>query len=145
MAESSSVVKSGAGGSTGRRYFSLEEARRALPLVRRIAADIQQAQAERLRLHGEMSAAMASVTPGIPEKLQKEFEAQTDRLDRLVEELTKVGVELKDPGRGLLDFPGMFEGREICLCWRLGEETITHWHELESGFTGRKPVEMLGG
>jgi hypothetical protein len=75
--------------------------------------------------------------------------AQTDldravaRLDELVDELNDVGVELKDYQTGLVDFVGRHDGRDVYLCWKLGEERITHWHELNAGFAGRKPVSLL--
>ena len=52
-------------------------------------------------------------------------------------------MELKDYQTGLIDFIGRHEGRDVYLCWKLGEEQITHWHELNAGFAGRQPVETL--
>ena len=77
------------------------------------------------------------------DRLQSDFEHATDRLEQLIEELTKIGVELKDPARGLLDFPFMHQGREVRLCWKADEPAITHWHEVENGYTGRKCVSLL--
>ena len=127
----------------GKKYFTLDEARRALPLVKRIAADIQATQALRLKIHAELSAGLPELSLASQELLQGDFDRATERLENLIEELAKIGVELKDPSRALLDFPAMFEGREVLLCWKADEESITHWHELESGFAGRKPVELL--
>jgi hypothetical protein len=126
-----------------RKYFSLEEAHRALPLIKRIAADIQAAQAQRLRLHAELSAGLAQLSSPQQERLQNDFERATARLEELIEEITKVGVELKDPSRALLDFPCIHQGREILLCWKADEPTIMHWHEVEGGFAGRKSVALL--
>ena len=47
---------------------------------------------------------------------------------------------MKDVGEGLVDFPTRREGEEVLLCWKLGEGEITHWHGLEEGFPGRKPL-----
>ncbi len=49
-------------------------------------------------------------------------------------------VLLRDPETGLVDFPGEREGRRVFLCWRLDEERVGHWHELETGFLGRRPL-----
>jgi hypothetical protein len=57
-----------------------------------------------------------------------------------VEHLAAANVLLRDPETGLIDFPGVHEGRPVFLCWRLGEERVGFWHEVESGFLGRKPL-----
>ena len=126
-----------------KRHFTLAEARRALPLVKRVAADRQETQALRLRLHEELSVNMPQLDPKEQERLQGEFDRATDRLERLIDELEKIGVELKDPTRVLLDFPAMHEGREVLLCWKADESAITHWHELDDGFSGRRPLADL--
>ena len=57
------------------------------------------------------------------------------------EELHKLGVELKDPNTGLVDFPSMRNAREVYLCWRLGEPGVEYWHELNAGFAGRQSIK----
>jgi hypothetical protein len=64
--------------------------------------------------------------------------ARTLRAD--VEHLADANVLLRDPETGLIDFPGEREGRPVFLCWRLGEERVTHWHEVGSGFPGRRSL-----
>ncbi len=126
-----------------RKHFTLAEAKRALPLVKRVARDIQAIQAQRLKIHAELSAGLAGMSPARQKSLQEDFERATNRLEKLIDELHMIGVELKDPSRALLDFPAMHEGREVLLCWKADEETITHWHETQAGFSGRKSVTLL--
>jgi hypothetical protein len=57
-----------------------------------------------------------------------------------VERLAAQNIVLRDPETGLIDFPGEREGRPVFLCWRLGEDRVEHWHEVESGYLGRKPL-----
>ena len=57
-----------------------------------------------------------------------------------IERLAEENIVLRDPETGLVDFPGQREGRRVWLCWRLGEDRVDHWHELDSGFVGRKPL-----
>lgn len=60
----------------------------------------------------------------------------------LLAELAELGAEVKDPGQGLIDFRAMRDGREVYLCWRLGEgPRIRYWHDLETGFAGRSPLD----
>jgi hypothetical protein len=57
-----------------------------------------------------------------------------------VEALAQQNVLLRDPQTGLVDFPGLREGRPVFLCWQLGEDAVRHWHDVESGFLGRRPL-----
>ena len=59
----------------------------------------------------------------------------------LLAELAAAGLVLRDLDRGLVDFPAVRDGEEIYLCWEIGEDTVGHWHELDSGFGGRQPLD----
>jgi len=146
MNKPETMLQNGAQPRKGKRYFTLADAHRALPLVKRIAADIQRTQADRFRLHSELTALSGNEFAAEPARqLQVELDKQTMRLEVLVDELQKVGVDLKDPARGLLDFPAIHEGREILLCWKAGEDLITAWHEVDTGYAGRRPIDELHG
>ena len=58
-----------------------------------------------------------------------------------LDQLAEWGIELKDLSTGLVDFPAMREGRVVYLCWRLGELQIAFWHDIETGFAGRQPLD----
>ena len=60
-------------------------------------------------------------------------------------EIEEIGVQVQDLEEGLLDFPCMIDGTTVMLCWKLGEESITHWHSADDGFTGRKPLDARFG
>ena len=125
--------------SKSRRRFTVEQANKTLPLVRRIVADIVQSHAEAARLQQQFD----RVVPREQKPIQQRLESVMHRLEDYVDELSEVGCELKDYQSGLIDFTGRHEGRDIYLCWKLGEDRITHWHELDAGFAGRKPVSLL--
>jgi len=57
-----------------------------------------------------------------------------------LEHLAEIDVVLRDPGSGLVDFLGEVEGRRVWLCWRVGEDRVAHFHELGSGFAGRRSL-----
>jgi hypothetical protein len=63
------------------------------------------------------------------------------RLKSAIEEVQAVGCVVKDLDIGLVDFPTLFRGVEVYLCWRLGETRIEYWHGMEEGFRGRKPID----
>src|SRR5260370_36452525 len=73
-------------------------------------------------------------------KLQLELTQHIQTLRALAAELERFGCELKDPDTGLIDFLSLRDGRVVYLCWRLGEERVNYWHELQTGFAGRQPL-----
>ena len=58
-------------------------------------------------------------------------------------ELEAVGVELGDWSEGIVDFSSVVAGRQVWLCWRQGEQAVTHWHEFDEGFPERRSIEQL--
>jgi hypothetical protein len=126
---------------TGRRYFTLDQANRAVPYVARIMDDVRASYRKAVELQQRLDRPL----PGDEQaSVQDDYERSVDELNRYVDELHDVGVELKDYDMGLIDFPAMHEGREVCLCWRVGEEKVVAWHEVNVGFSGRKDVSELG-
>lgn len=68
--------------------------------------------------------------------------AALTELAELTNELDSLGIQLKDFALGLIDFPCMYEGRVVFLCWKLGEgNKIEWWHDVEAGFAGRQPLK----
>ena len=122
------------------RRFTLEQANKSLPLVRRIVADIVKAHALASTRRDALESATGTKEAAVA---QQALEMAIERLEDLVDELEDVGAELKDYQSGLIDFVGRHEGRDVYLCWKLGEERITHWHELDSGFAGRQSISKL--
>jgi hypothetical protein len=64
-----------------------------------------------------------------------------ERLKSAVEKIQEYGCLIKDLDNGLVDFPTLFKGREVYLCWKLGETGIRFWHGIDEGFAGRKPID----
>jgi Uncharacterized conserved protein len=62
-------------------------------------------------------------------------------LQEAVEKIQEYGCVIKDLDTGLIDFPTLFRGEEVYLCWKLGESGISHWHGVDEGFAGRKPID----
>jgi hypothetical protein len=127
------------------RHFSLDEANRTLPLVRRIVADIALEYREWRELvrRYEVVAGGATAEEGESEEqigLREAIDRVARRVTACVAELDQVGCVLKGFEDGLVDFPGWFEGREVFWCWKLGEPEVVHWHEVDSGYAGRQPV-----
>ena len=129
------------------KYFSVEEANKAMPLVKAIVADIvrqfEVVNVLKQRLAGLQGERRKPSNDAYAEETahsQAELDGEESKLATYIDELTKLGVELKGPD-GLCDFPSLRDGREVYLCWRLGEPQVTHWHEKNTGFAGRQPVD----
>lgn len=127
------------------RYFTRAEAEALLPQVSVVLRDIQREYAamkeHEVELEGLEMRARGNghhLHQRIAQ-LQQELTHSMQTLRALMAELEKFGCELKDPETGLIDFLGLRDGREIYLCWLLGEERINYWHELHTGFAGRQP------
>ncbi len=137
------------------RYFTLPEAEALLPelegRLRQTLADKAlleetegrlRATAERVMLAGGVRLDRAKVAEDL--KLRERL---AERLKERIQEIEGRGCLLKDLDMGLLDFPTMFRGEEVYLCWKLGESRIGFWHAVSAGFAGRKAIdeEFLAG
>ena len=134
--------------SRPKRRFSLDEANRSLPLVKRVVGDIVKTHALAMKLQHEIERSAGGKQKNQQQQQgtaaqQQQLDAHMAKLEDFVDELSEIGCELKDYQTGLIDFVGRHEGRDVYLCWKLGEEQITHWHELDSGFAGRQSVAKL--
>jgi hypothetical protein len=125
--------------SRSTKRFKLAEANRALPLVRRVVSDIVKTHEQMTDLQSQLEAAKHKDQA----PLQTRIDATMEHLQSYVDELHDIGCDLKDYQMGLVDFIGRHRGHDVCLCWKLGEETIAHWHEIQTGFAGRQPVSIL--
>ncbi len=128
------------------KLFSLEEAVRTLPLVRGIVQDLTReypawrAAVSRFELltggaradWGETGELLAA---------REDVSRHADRINRYLQELEAVGCVFKGFDAGLVDFYSRREDRPVFLCWKLGEERITHWHEIDAGYSGRQPID----
>jgi hypothetical protein len=129
-----------------RRVFSPEEANRTLPLVRRIVTDIVTAHREIQRLHEEYHhrpsrlPERAALSREDREALESRVQACVDQLQAYRREIASIGCVVKDEEKGLIDYPGTVDGRDVWLCWLLGEDSVSYWHELDAGFAGRRPL-----
>ena len=80
------------------------------------------------------------VRPQAFAEVQTEIETETAEITRCLEAIHDLGGHVKDLDRGLVDFPAFREGREVLLCWQLGEDEVCHWHELDEGYGGRQSL-----
>jgi hypothetical protein len=132
------------------KRFTLAEAQRLLPEVDRFmrtaiearsnyqqAENAIQAMSERIMLQGGM---LVDREKALGAKTRREQSAAV--LRNAVESVQQMGCLIKDLDTGLVDFPTLFRGTEVYLCWKLGESGIDFWHGVEEGFRGRKAIDQ---
>lgn len=128
------------------RFFTLEDAERTLPLVRGIVADLVREYPEwRAAVSRYEALALAArADSGETEEMHSALDdvnTRAARIDGYLKELESIGCMFKGFEAGLVDFLSLRNDEPILLCWRLGEERITHWHPVDGGFEGRRPVD----
>ena len=129
------------------KLFTREEAEALLPTVRPLLLEIQQLGREiaehESHLHVDQTKLMSnghkSTTDS--EALRQEVHDLNSRIRAHVNTILDMGIIVKDLAEGLVDFPALLHGREVYLCWKLGEDGIHWWHEIEAGFAGRQPLD----
>lgn len=121
------------------RHYSLEQANAALTWVAERMERLRAARAD--FSDEEVREALGEATPGNgggePGRVVSEAFLE---LQAAAGELDAMEVIVRDLDRGLVDFPALRDGREVYLCWEEGEDEITHWHEIDAGFSGRQDL-----
>ncbi len=125
------------------QIFTLEEASKTLEVIRPLMEEIVMISRKIIANQPEIWPAIEkSVGNGGNATLSKlvwDFE----KLDNLLHQVQATGALVKDMSSGLLDFPAIRNGQEVYLCWKVGEEKIEYWHEIEAGFAGRQSIEKF--
>jgi hypothetical protein len=131
------------------RYFTRDQAERVLPAVERLLQEairlksqfeetdeILKNTARDITMRGGMNVNREQLAD-----IRQRRDSAVTRLQATMESIQEHGCLVKDLDTGLLDFPTLYEDREVYLCWRLGEPRIDFWHAIEDGFRGRKEID----
>ena len=128
----------------GTKLFTVAEANALLPEIAPILIELRD-------LKGRLDAAKSALDRLTPMMRGNGHGAEAIALERQLADLiaqiapalqhvAELGVDVKDFDQGLIDFPSVRDGRIVYLCWRLGEDEIAYWHDLDAGFAGRQPI-----
>jgi hypothetical protein len=130
--------------------FTLEAVNALLPRLRALMhqqmerrAQIEQRLEKLAKLLGVMpdTIQVDDADPPPVRDLKQDLVGHVSRYQAAWSELEEMGAVLKDPRTGLVDFYGQVDGERVWLCWKYGEDAVTHYHGLHEGFSGRKPIE----
>jgi hypothetical protein len=139
------------------RFFDLDAANAALPELRTILETLRDERSQLIELRDEFArqGARETAVPGpasveepddaspgaeAQRRLRLRMQGVIDQMQAGVARIDELGVTLREIETGLIDFPALVSGRQVWLCWRLGEGDIAWWHELAEGFGGRREL-----
>jgi hypothetical protein len=132
------------------QVFTLEAANALLPRLKALIEGQMERRSEiegRLERLGELLGTVpetlqpGDADPPAVRDLKRDLTRRVEAYQSVWREVEELGAVLKDPGQGLVDFYGRVDEKLVWFCWRFGEEAVTHYHELDEGFAGRKPIE----
>ena len=129
------------------RFFTLDEANGRLPWLRTLFSQVREVrrqlqtalQEQRDLVRGGRGNGASDASSHVREHLAR-IRGLEQQGEALLKPVLDQGIIVRDPERGLVDFPALREGREVHLCWQVGEDEIRHWHEVDAGFSGRQPL-----
>lgn len=124
------------------RHFEIEEAQKVLPIVNRTVRRLMKLNKTIMLMNSieidtnDLSfEQFQNIT-----RMNKDYHRLSYDFYKTLEDLESIGCILKDVEQGLVDFFSSFEGRDIFLCWKVGEKEIRYWHEIHAGVKGRQPI-----
>jgi hypothetical protein len=122
------------------RHFTRAEANALLPQLTTLLSQLREAKDELTDTDAHEVLSEAAPTNGGGEQGRRVGIAFLE-VRRMIDTVEQAGIVLRDIDRGLVDFPALMDGREVYLCWELGEDEVAHWHDLEGGYGGREPLD----
>ncbi|MGH2477949.1 MAG: DUF2203 domain-containing protein [Candidatus Limnocylindrales bacterium] len=133
------------------KVFDVDTANEALTEVAPLLATLADQRAELIRLRDQTLAAHTAAASGSgtgideaeAQRIRLRMQGIVDQMAAAVARIDAIGITLRDIERGLIDFPAMAAGRQVWLCWELGEDEVVTWHELDTGYGSRRPLIEL--
>lgn len=130
-------------GPRGGRLFTPRQADRTLPLIRRIAGDLQREHAAAKALHDELCH-VPLMDRAQRRHVGRQLTRSVRRMERLVEEVRAIGADVADYRTATVEFPAVREGRPVLLSWRPGDESVCHWRTTDQRLEQRQPWTEQG-
>ena len=132
------------------RFYDIDEANATLGELESISTVLAEQRAELVRLRDHALARSPGTADDVEPLSDDELRTLRLRMQGLVDQMAagvaridQLGLSLRDIESGLVDFPALVSGRQVWLCWRRGEAQIGWWHDLDTGFSSRRPLSEL--
>ena len=121
------------------RHYTREEASALLPQIREWLQQLEVLRSS-MRKHDQQVESLLDAGTDRGGPSVNDWVRTMADIQRVLEEFRSREIFIKDPARGLIDFPAIVGGREVFLCWQPGEASVEYWHDLEAGYPGREPL-----
>jgi hypothetical protein len=130
------------------KIFTPQAASKMIPLLEAITKDIRvgwkiiiEKRAE-IKILEELAQAKSEVRSETEEieRIKQELRKLVDQMNQYIEEVENLGCFVEEFKRGVINFPALYHGRKVFLCWRYGEKEVKYWHELDEGYGDRKKI-----
>ena len=122
-------------------FYDIDEANARIPQVRDLLTQLRDERDALIRLRDRSQEPDADDEER--RRIHLRMQGIVDQMQAAVVRIDDWSITLRDIQTGLIDFPALVNGRQVCLCWRLGEDEVEWWHELADGFAGRKHLTEL--
>lgn len=122
------------------RLYTPEEANTLLPEMTTLIKKLQRHQDKVRQLVGKAEMPIPPVMYNLGSQVGSSMAVEFIAIEQIIETIQSYGGQIKDIDDGLIDFPGVIDGREVWLCWKMGEDSITHFHDFGKGFNDRKEI-----
>jgi hypothetical protein len=122
-------------------FYDIDEANARIPQVRELLTQLRDERDALIRLRDRSQEPDADDEER--RRIHLRMQGIVDQMQAAVIRIDGWSITLRDIQTGLIDFPALVNGRQVCLCWRLGEDEVEWWHELADGFAGRKHLTEL--
>jgi len=122
------------------RYFTAEEANALLPTLRPLVAEMVAARDRIAAAEPDLWPVLEKAVGNGGSKKAGAMLADFEKVQKKAKAIQAMGIQVKDINTGLVDFLARRDGRDVLLCWKYDEPSVAHWHDLDSGFAGRRPL-----
>ncbi len=127
------------------KILSLEEANRMLPLLDKIVNDIMKTWEEIIRKRTELECIEKNPNQGTDDnriqELKSDLNRLIDRINGFIREVEELGCFVEEFKRGIINFPSLYVGRKVFLCWKPGDSEVRYWHELDESYNERSMIQ----
>ncbi len=122
------------------RLYTPEQANELIPEMTQLVSRLQKHQSKVRDLLGQIDTPPPPILYNVGSPVGSDMAVEFIAIETIIDKIREHGGQLKDIDEGLVDFPGVVNGREVWLCWKMGERAITHFHDFGKGFEDRKEI-----